>query len=158
MSTDKTFAVISGTSVTNVVSALSALQPTWVDITDAVPRPGIGWNYSEGAFTPPPTPPQEPLPSKPLTTPYMSHFGFLDRLSPAQRLDIRARSTPGNANYDPTLDDAMFLFNQAETINVDLQTTKQLVGYLAMTGLIQASDADRLLAPIDSSSPHARFS
>ena len=108
---------------------------------------------SQLVFVPPP-PPAVP----PSTTPFLSHFGFLERLTPTQRLTIRARSTPGNANYDPTLDDAMFLFNQAETINVDLQTTKQLVGYLATTGLTQASDVDRLLASIDSTSPHARFS
>lgn len=95
--------------------------------------------------------------SLPPTTPFLSHFGFLERLTPTQRLTIRARSTPGDAAYDPVLDDAMFLFNQAETINVNLLTTQQLVGYLAQTGLINAADVSRLLAPIDSTSPHARF-
>lgn len=147
----RTLAIIEDGIVTNVILADS--WPNGIDITDLTPRPGPGWSYDGVTFVAPPvvTPPVA-------TTSYMSHFGFLSRFTPQQRLAIRERTNAASPNYDPTLDDAMFLFNQAETINVDLQTTKQLVGYLAMTGLIQASDVDRLLAPIDSSSPHARFS
>ncbi len=99
-----------------------------------------------------------PSPQPSAFTNYMSHFGFLSRLTPQQRLAIRDRTSSISPNYDPVLDDAMFLFNSAETIDVGLITTQQLAGYLAQTGLISAEDLPRLLAPIESTSPHARFS
>jgi len=99
--------------------------------------------------------PRLPLPA---FTNYMSHFGFLSRLSPQQRLAIRVRTNSTSPSYDPVLDDAMFLFDNAETIDVNLTTTQQLVGYLAQTGLISTSDIPVLLAPIESTSPHARWS
>ena len=49
----------------------------------------------------------------------------------------------------------MFLFNQARDIDVTLPTTQQLVGYLALQGLIQPDRVPELLAPIPSDSPHA---
>lgn len=147
----KRFALIESGIVTNVIVADA--WPGGIDVTNLTPRPSPGWTYDGVTFVAPPvvTPPVA-------TTSYMSHFGFLSRFTPQQRLAIRERTNAASPNYDPALDDAMFLFNQAETINVDLQTTKQLVGYLAQTGLIDAADVPRLLAPIESSSPHARFS
>lgn len=49
----------------------------------------------------------------------------------------------------------MFLFNQARDIDVTLQTTQQLVGYLAIKGLIAPERVPDLLAPISADSPHA---
>lgn len=45
-------------------------------------------------------------PERAKTTPRMTHFGFLSRLTPQERTAVRA-ATAG----DPILDDAMFLFN-----------------------------------------------
>lgn len=83
-----------------------------------------------------------------LRTPYMSHFGFLGRFTPQQRLAIRSLTSQTNANYDPILDDAMFLFNSAERIDVTLTLTKQLVGYMASIGLVPPEQIPALLAPI----------
>ena len=92
-----------------------------------------------------------PQVATPATTPYMTHFGFLARLSPQERTAIR-RAT---AN-DPILDDAMFLFNSAERIDVTLAETQQLVGYLALQGHIKPERVPALLAPIPLDSPHAK--
>lgn len=52
------------------------------------------------------------------TTPRMTHFGFLSRLTPQERTAVRTATAS-----DPILDDAMFLFNQARDIDVTLPTT-----------------------------------
>lgn len=84
------------------------------------------------------------------TTLRMTHFGFLSRLTPQERTAVRTATAS-----DPILDDAMFLFNQAREIDVSLNTTQQLVGYLAATGLIAPERVPALLAPIAADSPHA---
>ncbi len=86
----------------------------------------------------------------------MSHFGFLLRLTPQQRLAIRDRTDKANPAYDATLDDAMFLFNAADQIDVELEMTQQLVGYMATIGLVTPEQMSTILAPISISSPHAK--
>ena len=146
-------AIIENGTVVNAIVADS--WPDGIDITDITPRPGIGWSYDGQAFTAPPAPPP-PEPQPVQTTPYMSHFGFLSRLTPQQRLSIRERTDKTSPLYDPILDDAMFLFNSAERIDVTLTTTQNLVGYMAQQGLIDASDIPSLLAEIEVTSPHAK--
>ena len=119
------------------------------DLTDLTPRPGPGWAYNGTTFSPPAPPAQAP--SAPTTTPFMSHFGFLSRLSPTERTAIRTAT-----KTDPILDDAMFLFDSAERIDVTLPLTQQLVGYMAMTGLITEAEIPSRLAPIETTSPHAK--
>lgn len=146
----RTLAIIEGGIVANII-----LADSWdggIDVTDLVPQPAPGWTFDGQAFAPPA--PQAPAPAA--TTPYMSHFGFLLRFSPAQRLAIRDRCDKASPNYDPTLDDAMFLFNSAERIDVTLPLTQQLVGYMAMTGLITEAEIPSRLAPIEVTSPHAK--
>jgi hypothetical protein len=48
------FAIINNDIVTNIVISASALEPTWIDITETVPAPGIGWSYNGSVFTAPP--------------------------------------------------------------------------------------------------------
>lgn len=146
----RAFAIIEDGIVTNVILADS--WPNGIDVTDLVPQPGPGWVYEGGTFTPAVIAPSPPA----ATTPYMSHFGFLLRFTPAERLAIRDRCDKASPNYDPTLDDAMFLFNSAERIDVTLATTQQLVGYLAQQGHIAPSRVPELLAPIELTSPHAK--
>lgn len=145
------FAIIEDGRVVNVIVA-PADWPEGVNITALDPKPAIGWGYENGAFVAPPlvTPP-EPEPSAPTTTPFMSHFGFLSRLSPTERTAIRTAT-----KTDPILDDAMFLLDSAERIDVTLPQTQMLVGYLAQQGHIAASRVPELLAPIDLTSPHAK--
>ena len=147
-------AIVENGVVVNVIVAPED-WPEGVNITALDPKPAIGWVYENGAFVAPPlvTPPG---PQPVATTPYMSHFGFLSRLTPQARLAIRDRTDKTSANYDPILDDAMFLFNSAEQIDVSLALTQQLVGYMAQTGLIAAGDVPGLLAEIEVTSPHAK--
>lgn len=55
------WALIQSGSVVNLVWALDTdyQDPTytWVDITSMSPQPAIGWTYSGGTFTSPPSPP-----------------------------------------------------------------------------------------------------
>lgn len=148
------FAIIDRFGVVSNVIVARADWPDGVLITDLDPKPWIGWAYQDGVFTAPPTGP-EPEPA-PTTTPYMSHFGFLLRFTGPQRLAIRERTEKGSPSYDPNLDDAMFLFNSAERIDVSLELTQQLVGYMALTGLITEAEIPSRLAPIDLSSLHAK--
>lgn len=146
------YAIIDSGIVTNVIDAPEG-WPTGINITTLNPKPGIGWGFNGSVFTPPTV---DPVPQPATTTPYMSHFGFLIRLTPQARLAIRDRTDKASASYDATLDDAMFLFNSAERIDVTLALTQQLVGYMAQTGLIDTGDMPTLLAPIDINSPHAK--
>ena len=145
-------AIIEGGIVANVI--IADAWPGGIDVTDLTPRPGPGWTYDGTAFTPPAI--VAPAPQPVATTPRMSHFGFLSRLTPQTRLAIRDRTDKASAQYDPILDDAMFLFNSAEQIDVSLPLTQQLVGYMMQTGLIAPADMATALAEIESTSPHAK--
>lgn len=140
----RVFATIKNGIVDNVILADS--WPGGVDVTDIYPRPGPDWIYDGEAFSPPPPAPPPPPP----TTPYMTHFGFLSRMTPQERTAVRAATAS-----DPILDDAMFLFNSAQRIDVTLPETQMLVGYLAQSGLIAPERVPELLAPIPIDSPHA---
>lgn len=138
------FAIIESGTVRNVI--LADAWPNGIDVTDLTPRPGPGWTYDGEAFTPPA--PDEP--PAPITTPYMTQFGWLSRITQKKRTAIR-----NLAKTDEAVEDALFLFQIAGRIDVTLPETQQLVGYLQMLGLIDANDAAALLAPIDIDSPHA---
>lgn len=71
----RVFAIIEGGIVANVIVADA--WPNAIDVTDANPRPGPGWTYDGEAFAP-------PVPVAPVVpkTPYMTHYGFLSRLTP----------------------------------------------------------------------------
>lgn len=75
------FAIIEGGIVANVI-----LADEWdgVDVTDLDPRPSPGWAYDGQSFAPPA--PVEPVIA---TTPRMTHFGFLSRLTPQERTAVR---------------------------------------------------------------------
>lgn len=139
----RTLAIIENGVVANVILADS--WPSGIDITDITPRPGPGWLYDGQVFTAP-----EPVEPVVQTTPYMTHIGFLLRMTPQERTAVRAATAS-----DPILDDAMFLFNSAQRIDVTLPETQMLVGYLAQSGLIAPERVPELLAPIPIDSPHA---
>jgi hypothetical protein len=141
------YAIIENGKVVNVIDAPEG-WPVGINVSTLSPVPGIGWSYESGQFI---QPEAEAGPSVPTTTPYMSHFGFLSRLTQPERSAIRNATAT-----DPVLDDAMFLFDSAERIDVTLVETQQLVGYLALVGLISSDRIPQLLAPIDLSSPHAK--
>jgi hypothetical protein len=72
----------------------------------------------------------------------MTRLYLLNRYTAAERAAIRAaRAT------DPVLDDAMYLFEQAQNVDVSLPLTQQLVGYLAQQGHIAAERVAEILAP-----------
>jgi hypothetical protein len=84
------------------------------------------------------------------TTPYMTQYGWLSRISQPKRTAIR-----NLAKTDEVVEDALFLFQIAGRIDVSLDDTQRLVGHLRMIGIIDDADAAAILAPIDVSSPHA---
>lgn len=137
-------ALIENGIVTNVIVADS--WPGGIDVTDLTPRPGPGWTFANGVFTAPPAP-VEPVVQ---TTPYMTQYGWLSRITQPKRTAIR-----NLGKTDAVVEDALFLFQIAGRIDVSLTETQQLVGYLQMLGVIDAADAAALLAPIDVNSPHA---
>lgn len=108
-----------------------------IDIS-ATPEVQVGWKFDPGTnkFSAP----------TPATSTMMTHLYFLSRMTREERIAIRTA-----AQSDPVLDDAMLLFERAREVNVGLPLTQQLVGYLAMTGLIQPERVPELLAPAPTS-------
>lgn len=139
----RTLAIIEAGVVANVI--LADAWPNAIDVTDLTPRPGPGWSYDGQAFAPPAQ--SEPVVQ---TTPYMTQFGWLSRITQPKRTAIR-----NLGKTDEVVEDALFLFQIAGRIDVSLPETQQLVGYLQMLGVIDAQDVVALLAPIAADSPHA---
>jgi len=142
----RTLAIIEGGIVANAILADS--WPNAIDVTDLTPQPGPGWTYDGTTFSPPVV--AEPEPQPVATTPYMTQFGWLSRITQPKRTAIRSLG-----KTDEVVEDALFLFQIAGRIDVSLPETQQLVGYLQMLGVIDAADAAALLAPIAIDSPHA---
>jgi hypothetical protein len=127
-----------GTAVANLIIGDAAQWPDAIDVTDIDPRPGPGWAYDGVAFAAPPPAPAD----APVLSPRMTRLYLLNRYTAAERAAIRAaRAT------DPVLDDAMYLFEQAQNVDVSLPLTQQLVGYLAQQGHIAAERVAEILAP-----------
>ena len=139
----RALAIIEGGIVANVIVADA--WPNAIDVTDLVPRPGPGWSFYGETFAPPA--PVDPVVQ---TTPYMTQYGWLSRISQQKRTAIR-----NLGKTDEVVEDALFLFQIAGRIDVSLPETQQLVGYLQTLGVIDANDAAALLEPISVDSPHA---
>lgn len=114
------------------VVAIPGTPQTTVPLPEDPLAPGMQWRFVDGAWVQ-----ADPR----IMSPRMTHLYFLSRFTPQERLAIR-----GSTATDPILDDAMFMFNQAKNIDVELPLTQQLVGYLALQGLIDASRVPQLLA------------
>ena len=142
----RVFAIIEGGIVANVI--LADAWPNGIDVTDLDPRPAPGWTYDGETFAPPVV--VEPEPQPVATTPYMTQFGWLSRITQPKRTAIR-----NLGKTDEVVEDALFLFQIAGRIDVSLPETQRLVGYLQLLGVIDADDSAALLAPIASDSPHA---
>lgn len=143
------FAITENGVVVNVIVAPED-WPEGINITTLDPKPGIGWTFADGAFAAPEAPDPGPAPPATTPTPYMTQFGWLSRITQPKRTAIR-----NLGKTDEVVEDALFLFQIAGRIDVSLPETQQLVGYLQLLGVIDASDAAALLAPIDITSPHA---
>jgi hypothetical protein len=119
------------------LEALDAISLPGVPFTK-VPLPedalqeGFAWKFNGGSWA---------QVSTRVFSPRMTHLYFLSRFTPQERLAIRA----GTAT-DPILDDAMFMFNQAKNIDVELPLTQQLVGYLVQQGYLAPERITTLLA------------
>lgn len=68
------WAHVSSNLVVNISVGTDPVDPLWlaavqgeytavVDVTGMDPRPGIGWTYENGTFTPPPAPPDPDPPT-----------------------------------------------------------------------------------------------
>lgn len=137
----RVFAIIESGTVVNVIIADS--WPGGIDVTDLVPRPGPGWTHDGQAFAP-------PAPAVPATTPRMTHYGFLSRLTLAEHVGIE-EAMPASS----LLRVAKQRFDAADHVDVSLTETKQFVGLMAQMQLIAPDRVAELLAPVDAQSIHA---
>ena len=110
----------------------TGLNQTRVPLPETELAEGMRWRFVNGEWVQ-----QSARP----TSPRMTHLYFLSRFTPQERLAIRA----GTAT-DPILDDAMFMFNQAKDIDVEMALTQQLVGYLVQQGYLAPERIPQLLA------------
>lgn len=85
----------------------------------------VNWNFVDNVFD--------------KTTSCLSKLDFLSRFTTAERVAIQA-------SVDPILIDAMNLLQMSEFVDVNDIRTMQLVGYLAMTGVIANSRVVEILA------------
>jgi hypothetical protein len=108
-----------------------------MDISNS-PEVQVGWKFDPetNKFSSP----------APAMSSMMTHLYFLSRMTREERIAIRTA-----AQTDPILNDAMMLFERAREVNVSLSMTQQLVGYLAMIGLLQPERVPVLLAPAPTS-------
>jgi hypothetical protein len=114
------------------VLALPGVQFTRTPLPEEELQEGYAWKFNGGSW--------EQVYTRRMS-PRMTHLYFLSRFTPQERLAIRA----GTAT-DPILDDAMFMFNQAKNIDVELPLTQQLVGYLVQQGYLAPERITTLLA------------
>lgn len=88
----KKVAILNNGLVDNIaIAAASYINPLWIDITDLIPQPAVGWAYTNGAFIAPDTievPPPPPIKH------YISVGAFFDRFG-ALKWAILADSNPG---------------------------------------------------------------
>lgn len=109
----RTFAIIDGGAIANVIVA-PADWPEGRDITDVVPRPGIGWRENaNGGFDPPP----EHAPEIPDTRRLVTQRAFRGRIAIAELVGIEIASLD-----DPAA--PMEQRQQAATLRVLLETLK----------------------------------
>ena len=137
----KRFAILNAASIVeNVALAEDSLDPAWIDLTDIDPQPGIGWSYTEGAFTPPPAPPPPPPEPRIITKVAM----LTRRLAQAEFVGILAA-----AKTDVAIEAWKYVFDAASTIDLDGQNTRGGMTLLVSKGLLTQARADEILgAPV----------
>lgn len=103
-------------------------------VGDLVP-PELAEEYGDAGFIPytPPAPTPAPRTISPL--------GFMQRLSPSNRIAIRAA-----AKTDPIIEDFLDLLYRATLIQLEHADTLAGVGYMVSQNLITQEEADALLA------------
>lgn len=92
--------------------------------------------YSGIGFFPVPDPAPDPAP----VTRDLSRILFLQRMTPATRIAIRAA---GRSN--PIIEDFLDLISATDTINLDAADTIMGVGYMRSLGLLNEAEAAALL-------------
>jgi hypothetical protein len=139
----RAMAIVDSGVVVNLIVADA--WPGGIDVTDLTPRPGPGWTYDGQVFAPPS--PVEPVTA---TTPRMTHYGFLARLTLPEHVAIE-EAMPAN----PILRVAKQRFDAADHVDVSLVETQQFVGLLGHLGLVAPTRVSGLLAEIEVTSRHA---
>lgn len=126
--------------VKNVAIADALLDPTWIDLTNVDPQPGLGWSYSEGVFTPPPAPAAPP----PLPNVITKVSMLTRRLTTAEFVGILTA-----AKTDPAIEAWKYVFDAASQVDLDSQNTKDGMALLVAKGLLTQARADAILtAPV----------
>lgn len=86
----------------------------------------------------------------PTTTPRMTQYGFLSRLTLEEHVGIEDAMSGSTL-----LRVAKQRFDAAQNVDVSLVETQQFVGLLAQMKLLAPERVPELLAPISADSPHA---
>lgn len=131
----RVFAIIENGVVANAIVADA--WPDGIDVTDLSPRPGPGWLFDGSAFSPP-----APVEPEIETTPLMTHFAWLSRLTLEEHVSIE-EAMPSS----PLLRVAKQRFDAAREVDVSLPEVQQFVGVLVQMQLLAAERAPDLLAP-----------
>lgn len=90
---EKQRAIINAGKVTQVIIA-DETWPEGIDITDVVPRPGIGWDYNGSTFTAPPYVEPTPVPE----IRHITELSFWQRFTQAERVGIDLSSIDNPAS------------------------------------------------------------
>lgn len=80
-----------------------------------------------------------PYPPAPPPSEVMTHLQFLRRFTPEERVSLRTA-----AQSDPILDDAMFLFQSAQEIDLYDEDTQNFLNYLVAQGLLTTERKDEV--------------
>lgn len=131
----KRFAIIMDSKICNIAIADESQDPSWVDLTELSPEPGIHWSYADGVFTaPPPPPPPVPEPNIITKTAMMARFTddeFVDVLVKAKR-DIKVEAWLMKFNAAATFD-----LDDARTISgIDLLVSKLVLTQERATAIL----------------------
>ncbi len=130
-------AILAAGTVANVILGDLESFPEAIDITELSPRPGPGWTYANGSFSPP------ALAEPPAPTSYfIPEDEFMDRWTTEELVAFYSLK-----QTDALLQVGDALVSRLKGIRNDAQRTQALMGYLVQQGVLTHERVAVLLAP-----------
>jgi hypothetical protein len=113
-------------------------KPNWICVDGLDPRPGPGWTYKDGVFSPPPIVPLPALPN------IITKLAMIDRFTEAEYEGVLIA-----AKTDVQVQGWLDRFNVSNQINLDDSRTISGVNLLVSKNLLTQARADEILtAPV----------
>jgi hypothetical protein len=133
------YAVVIGELVDGIAVADVPLSKNlWVPVDDVDPRPGPGWTYKDGVFTPPPVVPAPQLPNT------ITKLAMIDRFTEAEYEGVLTA-----AKTDVQVQGWLDRFNVSNQINLEDSRTINGINLLVSKNLLTQARADEILtAPV----------